>query len=89
MNVFFAWIFGFVFSGFLLAKYCPEPGTLDAATQAARELALAGQGPMPEVYAQAHYLWYAYCGVGFISLVALLIFIGVTKRLDRGKEAVS
>jgi dipeptide/tripeptide permease len=87
MNTFFAWIFGFVLSGFLLSKYCPEPGTLDAATQAAHQAALVGQGPMPEVYAQAHYLWYAYCGVGFISLVALLIFIGVTKRLDANKAA--
>ena len=68
MNTFFAWIFGFAFSGYLLSKYCPEPGTLDAATQAAHQAALLGQGPMPEVYAQAHYLWYAYVGVGLISL---------------------
>ncbi len=85
MNTFFAWIFGFAFSGYLLSKYCPEPGTLDGATQAAHRLALLGQGPMPEQYAHAHYLWYAYCGVGFISLVALLVFIAVTKKLDAGK----
>jgi dipeptide/tripeptide permease len=87
MNTFFAWIFGFIFSGFLLRKYCPEPGTLDPATRAAHDAALAGQGPMPEVYAQAHYLWYAYAGVGLISLVALLVFIAVTKRLDAGKAS--
>ncbi len=87
MNTFFAWIFGFVFSGFLLAKYCPEPGTLDAATQAAHKLALAGEGAMPAAYANAHYLWYAYSAVGLISLVALVIFIQVTKRLDAKKKA--
>ena len=85
MNTFFAWIFGFAFSGYLLSKYCPEPGSLDAVTQAAHTAALAGQGPMPEAYAHAHYLWYAYIGVGLISLIALLVFIGVTKKLDAGK----
>jgi dipeptide/tripeptide permease len=87
MNTFFAWIFGFIFSGFLLKKYCPEPGTLDEATRLAHDAALAGQGPMPEVYANAHYLWYAYSGVGLISLLALLVFIGVTKRSDARKAA--
>ncbi len=87
MNTFFAWIFGFIFSGFLLKKYCPEPGTLDEATRLAHDAALAGQGPMPEAYANAHYLWYAYSGVGLISLLALLVFIGVTKRSDARKAA--
>ncbi len=83
MNTFFAWVFGFMFSGYLLSKYCPEPGTLDPVTRAAHTAALAGQGPMPEVYAHAHYLWYAYVGVGMISLAALLIFIAVTKKADQ------
>jgi len=88
MNTFFAWIFGFLFSGFLLSKYCPEPGTLDVATRAAHTAALAGEGPMPEVYAHAHYLWYAYACVGLISLVALLVFIAVTNRADRRQAAL-
>ena len=53
--------------------------------KAAHEAALLGQGPMPVEYAQAHYLWYAYVGVGLISLIALLVFIGVTKKIDAGK----
>jgi len=60
---FFAWIFGFIFSGFLLAQYCPEPTTLSPELQLQHAAALAGQGPMPEVYANAHYLWLAYAGV--------------------------
>jgi dipeptide/tripeptide permease len=89
MNTFVAWLFGFAFSGYLLREFCPEPSTLDAVTQAAHQAALAGQGPMPEAYAHAHYLWYAYIGVGFISLIALLVFMAVTKKLDEGKaEAV-
>jgi dipeptide/tripeptide permease len=86
INTFFAWIFGFIFSGFLLAKYCPEPGTLSDSVKAQHALALAGQGPMPEVYAHAHYLWYAYAGVGVTSLVALLLYVWITGRIDARKE---
>ncbi|MBE0566209.1 MAG: MFS transporter [Krumholzibacteria bacterium] len=89
MNTFFAWIFGFVLSGFLLSRYCPEPTTLPDEVQVQHAAALAGQAPMPEVYAQAHYLWYAYSGVGLISLAALLVFIAVTRRIDRKKAAAA
>ncbi len=89
MNTFFAWIFGFMFSGYLLAKYCPEPGTLDDASRAAHTAALAGQGPLPASYAHAHYLWYAYAAVGLISLVAMLVFIVVTRRLDARRRVTA
>lgn len=82
VNTFFAWIFGFIFSGFLLSRYCPEPTTLPPEVQLQHAAALAGQGPMPEAYANAHYLWLAYTGVGFLSLLALLLFIWVTRRID-------
>jgi len=88
INVFFAWVFGFTFSGFLLRKYCPEPSTLSPEVFRAHELALAGQGPMPEAYAHAHYLWYAYTIVGAISLVALVVYIVVTRRLDARQATV-
>ncbi len=80
MNTFFAWLFGFVFAGYLLKAWCPDPRSLPAASQAAHALALAGQGPMPVEYAHAHYLWYAFAGVGAISLVAMLVYIAVTRR---------
>ncbi len=85
MNTFFAWLFGFIFSGYLLEKYCPEPGSLEPVVRAAHDAALVGKGPMPVEYANAHYLWYAYVGVGLISLIAMLVFIAVTKKLDKGK----
>jgi MFS family permease len=85
MNTFFAWIFGFIFSGYLLKTYCPEPTTLPEGVQAQHAAALAGQAPMPEVYANAHYLWYAYSGIGLLSFVALLVYIRVTNRIDAGK----
>jgi hypothetical protein len=82
MNVFFAWVFGFIFSGYLLRAYCPEPSTLPAAIREQHTLALAGQGPMPSVYAHANYLWYAYSIIGVASFLALLVYIWVTKRID-------
>jgi len=82
VNTFFAWIFGFIFSGFLLSRYCPEPTTLPPELQLQHAAALAGQGPMPEAYANAHYLWLAYTGVGILTLLALLIFIWATRRID-------
>ena len=88
MNTFFAWIFGFIFSGYLLKTYCPEPTTLPQAIQDQHALALAGQGPMPEVYANANYLWWAYAGIGLTSFVALVVFIWVTNRID-DKKAVT
>jgi dipeptide/tripeptide permease len=88
LNTFFAWFFGFVFAGYLLRSFCPDPGTLPAAVQQAHALYLAGQGPLPEAYARAHYLWYAFAGVGALSLVAMLVFIVVTRRLDARRKGL-
>jgi dipeptide/tripeptide permease len=87
LNTFFAWLFGFVFAGYLLKAFCPDPGTLPAAVQAQHALALAGRGPMPAAYAHAHYLWIAFAGVGAVSLLAMLVYIAVTRRLDAGHPA--
>ena len=86
INTFFAWIFGFIFSGYLLRAYCPEPTTLPVAIQEQHTLWLAGQGPMPSAYAHANYLWYAYTLIGVASLLALLVYIWVTNRIDAKTE---
>jgi len=80
MNTFFAWLFGFIFAGYMLRKYCPDPSTLPDAVRQQHALALAGQAAMPEVYARAHYLWYAFALVGVVSFVLLLVYIAVTRR---------
>lgn len=79
MNTFFAWLFGFVLSGFLLEAFCPDPQRLAPALQAQRLAALAGQGSMPDVYAHAHYIWLVFAVVGAVGFVALLIFQRVTR----------
>jgi hypothetical protein len=85
MNTFFAWIFGFIFSGYLLRAYCPEPSSLPEAVQQARLAWLAGNGPMPEAYASAQNLWWAYALIGATSFAAMIVYILVTNHLDRNK----
>jgi MFS family permease len=80
INTFFAWLFGFILSGYLLDAFCPDPRTLSAADQAARVQALAGLGPMPAPYAHAHYIWYAFTGVGLTAFVMLLVFQALDRR---------
>ena len=37
---------------------------------------------MPEVYAHANYLWFAYAGIGVLSFIGLVLFVWVTHRID-------
>ena len=74
LHSFLASLFGFVSSGFLLEAFCPDPRTLSAADQAQRTAALAGDGVLPEAYAHAHYIWFVFVGVAFVSAVALVIY---------------
>jgi MFS family permease len=80
LNTFFAWLFGFILAGYLLKAYCPDPRTLSEALREQHTQWLAGQAAMPEVYAQAHYLWYAFAFVGAVSFVLMLGYIVVTRR---------
>ncbi|MBU4484076.1 MFS transporter [bacterium] len=70
LKIFFAWLFGFAISGYLLEAYCPNPKTVDSAN-------------MVTAYANAHYIWYIFAGIGFAAFLALLIFKFVTDRIDR------
>lgn len=82
MNTFFAWLFGFIFAGYLLKAFCPDPRTLPPEMQQQHTQWLGGQAPMPEVYAHAHYLWYAFAGVGVLAFALMLIYIWYTRRID-------
>lgn len=82
----FAWIFGFVISGYLLDWFCPDPATLSEAAFAQWEAAIAGDGPMPEAYAHAHYIWFVFTGIGVAAFVGLLIFKFVTASIDRRRH---
>ncbi|MBI2214477.1 MAG: MFS transporter [Acidobacteria bacterium] len=79
LNTFFAWLTGFVLSGYLLDAFCPDPKKLAAAGLSAEQVKAA--------YAHAPYLWYTFAGVGVAAFVALLIFKFVTERVDDAGRA--
>lgn len=81
LNTFFAWLFGFIASGYLLQAFCPDPKSLSAEAQAQRLASLAGQGAMPTEYLHAHYLWFTFAGVGFVALV-LLVLLRATEKAE-------
>ncbi|MBD3384053.1 MFS transporter [candidate division KSB1 bacterium] len=83
LNTFFAWLFGFIISGYLLDAFCPDPTTLPAPVQELYHAALSGDASMPEIYAHAHYIWYVFAGIGVFAFSCLLVFRHVTARIDR------
>jgi len=72
LTTFFAWLFGFASSGYLLERYCPDPATL-----APERMATA--------YDQAHYIWYFFAFVGLVAFLLMIIFRFVTDRIDARK----
>jgi dipeptide/tripeptide permease len=79
----FAYLFGFIIAGFMLDAYCPDPATLSPELYAQWEAAITTGSPLPDVYANAHWIWYVFAAVGATAFVALLVFKFVTGALDR------
>ena len=76
LHSFLSSILGFVMSGVLLDKYCPDPRlfkTHEEWTAAA---------------SHAHYIWFYFVGIAMISAIALIIYGQVVKRID-GKKQIS
>lgn len=87
LHSFLSSLLGFVTSGFLLQKFCPEPKTLSLADQAQRMAALDGVGSMPDAYAHAHYIWFFFVGVATVAALALVVYSKVTAAQDARSEA--
>lgn len=79
LNTFFAWLAGFVLSGYLLDAFCPDPKKLEAAGMSAAQIKAA--------YAHAPYLWYTFAAIGALAFVALVVFQLVTRRADNARES--
>jgi hypothetical protein len=79
LNTFFAWLFGFIASGYLLDAFCPDP----------KKLAAKGMTPeqIQAAFAHAPYLWYTFAGVGALAFLGLILFKVVTDRVDRQRAA--
>ena len=87
LHSFISSLLGFVTSGFLLEKFCPDPRLLPAADQARRLAALNGDGVMPPAYAHAHYIWFVFVGIAVLSAVSLIIYGRVVAAMDRRQAA--
>lgn len=74
LTTFIAWLLGFISSGYLLDRYCPDPRGLSP-------------DQMSTAYQHAHYIWYFFALVGLGSFILLLIFKFITDRIDKKKES--
>ncbi len=74
LHSFLSSIFGFIMSGVLLDKYCPDPRLF--ATHEEWEAAASN----------AHYIWYFFVGIALISAVSLIVYGRVLKRIDDKKQ---
>lgn len=85
LTTFFAWAFGFALSGHLLDRFCPDPKTLSSGVHAQWEAAIQTGSAMPEAYANAHYIWFVFAGIGVAAFLALCVFKFVTDKIDRAR----
>ncbi|QGY44249.1 MFS transporter [Maribellus comscasis] len=74
LHSFLSSIFGFIMSGVLLDRFCPDP-RLFPSREAWEESAT-----------HAHYIWYFFVGIALISAIALIIYGQVVKRIDRRNQ---
>lgn len=73
LHSFISSLLGFIMSGVLLDRYCPEPLLFNSYEEWA------------EAAKNAHYIWYFFVGIALISAVSLIIYGRVVKRLDSKK----
>lgn len=74
LHSFLSSIFGFIMSGVLLDRFCPDPRLFS--TRAEWEVAASN----------AHYIWYFFVGIALISAIALIIYGQVVRRIDRKNQ---
>ncbi len=71
LHSFLSSILGFGLSGFLLDKYCPDPSLFDTHEHWAKAAA------------NAHYIWYYFMGIAFVSAIALIVYGKVVGAIDK------
>ncbi len=79
LNAGFGWFFGFILSGILLDRWCPNPASLPAGLTEVQTQAY---------YVHAHYIWYVFTGIGVLGFFMLMAFKTLTDRIDRKQAAV-
>ncbi len=74
LHSFLSSIFGFIMSGVLLDKYCPDPRLF------------ASHNDWAEAAANAHYIWYFFVAIALVSAVSLIVYGKVLGRIDDKKQ---
>lgn len=74
LHSFLSSILGFVMSGVLLDKFCPDPRLFNSHKE------------WQDAATHAHYIWYFFVGIALISAIALIIYGQVVKRVDNKKQ---
>jgi dipeptide/tripeptide permease len=94
LHTFFAWLFGFILSGYLLDTYCPDPSKFLNPEQLYRyqELgidlrSLITPEQFHQWYGQAHYIWYYFTVIGVAAFILSLIYRWRIDYLDRQKQS--
>lgn len=80
LHSFFSALSGFIMSGFLLDKYCPDPKTLPVGLSETERAAY---------YSDAHLIWFYFLAIGLTAAIALFIYKYVTEKIDSKKEAIT
>jgi dipeptide/tripeptide permease len=76
LHSFFSALAGFIMSGYLLDRYCPDPKTLPAGLTAVERQAY---------YADANTIWYYFAAIGMAAAVALFVFRIAVNRMDSAR----
>ena len=74
LHSFVSYLLAFLMGGYLLDRYLPDPRKFADAQGIIDQTAYAAAS------ANAHYIWYVFVGVGFISAIALFIYGWVTNQ---------
>lgn len=95
LHSFISSLLGFIMSGVLLEKYCPDPMLLLTSEQKLifeqgniEPLKLLTEAQKIEHYSNSHYIWYVFVGIALISALALIIYGQVVRRIDAKKRLV-
>ncbi len=74
LHSFLSYLIGFLMSGFLLDKYCPDPRLFSTHEEWAKAAV------------HAHYIWYYFVGIAIVSAISLIIYGQVVRRIDHKKQ---
>jgi dipeptide/tripeptide permease len=93
VHTFIAWLIGFIVSGYLLDKYCPDPKKILSSTQLTfieqnnlDPITLLTPDQINTYYGNAHYIWYYFAVIGLVAFLLSMIYRWITDYIDKRKK---